>query len=441
MGHLAMPSSASSGASERVALRAQAQAQALSLRAWLVRLHRWAGLLMAGFLFVAGVTGAVISWDHELDEWLNPQFNQATAEGTPQSPLALAQAVEARHPQVEISYLPLAAEPGNALALGVQPRIDPATGAPVAVDFNQVFVDPVSGAELGRRQWGALWPLGRENLISFLYVLHYSLHLPAAWGIDRWGVWLMGLIAAVWTVDCFTGLVLTLPPRRRAAPVRAVPSFWQRWKPAWMLRWGAGAYKLNFDLHRAGSLWTWALLLTLAFTAFSLNFYRELFLPAISLVSQRTPSPLDAVPGAAITPRLDWAEALARARGEAARLGWHEPAGALYHARFHGVYGVQFFRPEDGHGSGGAGHRELYIDSRDGRVLGQREPWKGTAADLFVQAQFPLHSGRILGLPGRVLISAMGLVVATLSVTGVVIWWRKHRASLRSRPPATAPPT
>src|SRR5450830_530613 len=183
------------------------------------------------------------------------------------------------------------------------------------------------------------------------------------------------------------------------------------------------------------------LLLTLAFTAFSLNFYRELFLPAISLVSQRTPSPLDAVPGAAITPRLDWAEALARARAEAARLGWREPAGALYHARFHGVYGVQFFRPEDGHGSGGVGHRELYIDSRDGRVLGQREPWKGTAADLFVQAQFPLHSGRILGLPGRVLISAMGLVVATLSVTGVVIWWRKRRASLRPRPPAAAPPT
>jgi uncharacterized iron-regulated membrane protein len=50
-----------------------------------------------------------------------------------------------------------------------------------------------------------------------------------------------------------------------------------------------------------------------------------------------------------------------------------------------------------------------------------------------VQAQFPLHSGRIVGLPGRILISIMGLVVAALSVTGVVIWWRKRRARLRIR--------
>jgi len=34
-------------------------------------LHRWVGLTMALFLVVAGLTGAVISWDHELDEWLN----------------------------------------------------------------------------------------------------------------------------------------------------------------------------------------------------------------------------------------------------------------------------------------------------------------------------------------------------------------------------------
>ena len=64
----------------------------------------------------------------------------------------------------------------------------------------------------------------------------------------------------------------------------------------------------------------------------------------------------------------------------------------------------------------------------DGRLLGDRQPWRGTAADVFVQAQFPVHSGRILGLPGRIIISAMGLVVAALSVTGVVIWYRKRRA-------------
>jgi len=61
-------------------------------------------------------------------------------------------------------------------------------------------------------------------------------------------------------------------------------------------------------------------------------------------------------------------------------------------------------------------------------VYSASEPWKGTAADLFVQAQFPIYSGRLLGLPVRILISAMGLVVAMLSVSGVVIWRRKRCA-------------
>ena len=60
-------------------------------------------------------------------------------------------------------------------------------------------------------------------------------------------------------------------------------------------------------------------------------------------------------------------------------------------------------------------------------------PWQGTVADIFAQAQFPLHSGRILGLPGRILISVMGLVVAALSITGIVIWYRKRLARVATR--------
>ncbi len=43
-----------------------------------------------------------------------------------------------------------------------------------------------------------------------------------------------------------------------------------------------------------------------------------------------------------------------------------------------------------------------------------------------MQFQFPIHSGQILGLPGRILIAVMGVVIAGLSVTGVYIWWKKR---------------
>lgn len=54
-------------------------------------------------------------------------------------------------------------------------------------------------------------------------------------------------------------------------------------------------------------------------------------------------------------------------------------------------------------------------------------------ADVFAQLQLPLHGGHALGLPGRSLMSFMGLMVAMLSFTGVVIWVRKRRREVQVR--------
>jgi len=307
------------------------------------------------------------------------------------------------------------------------------------VDYNEVFVDPVSGEELGRRYWGAPWPVTRENFVSFLYVLHYSLHIPAFWGIDLWGLWLLGGVAILWTLDCFVGFYLTLPQKRRGArdaetadEERTGKSWLQRWAAAWKVRWGSGSTKLNFDIHRAFSLWTWALLFVIAFTGFSMNLYNEVFYPLMSKVSEVTPGPFELREPHALDspepPQIAYPALLAAAQREAQRRGWSEPAGGIYYAPDYGIHSVYFHEAGNEHGTGGAGTRTLYYDNKGGELLGEYLPWTGTAADLFVQAQFPLHSGRILGIPGRILISLMGLVVATLSVTGLVIWWRKSKA-------------
>jgi uncharacterized iron-regulated membrane protein len=405
----------------------------MTLRPYFGFLHRWVGLLIAGFLFLSGVTGAVISWDHELDDLLNPHLMHAGGVGAPISSLILAEQVEARDPRVRVTFVPLAPTAGESLALGVDGRVDPKTGRQFKPGYNQVFLDPVSGEELGRREWGAVWPITTETFVSFLYVLHYSLHIPQMWGIDRWGVWLMGGIALLWTVDCFVGAYLTLPAGRGpAGKGGARQSFWARWKPAWRIKTSGSAYRINFDIHRAFSLWLWGVLFTVAFTAFSLNLYSEVFYPVMSKVSQVTPGPFeqrtprdDDHP---IVPQIPYARVIGAAKTEAQRRGWKEPAGSVFYSPEFGIYGVAFFAPGGDHGSGGVGPPSLYYDGVDGRYLGERLPWKGTAADIFVQAQFPLHSGRILGLPGRILISFTGLVVAALSVTGVVIWWKKRRA-------------
>lgn len=410
---------------------------------WTV-VHRWAGLATAAFLIVSGLTGAVISWDHEVDEWLNPGLFEVDSRGAYKDPLELARMIEAAEPRAQITFVPLQFEAGHAAVYGVQPRVDPASGQLHELGYTQVFVDPVSGRWLGQREWGKV-ALDRPHLMSFLYKLHYSLHIPEMWGIDRWGVWFMGVIALIWTLDCFVGFYLTLPARGagRAGTPAQRRTWWQRWKAAWQLKRNAGAARRTLDLHRAASLWTWALLFILAFTAFTLNFNREVFRPALAAFSTLTPSPFEQKPrqpiNRPVAPGMDYAEAIALAQSEAQRQGWREPIGSMFYARRFGVYGAGFFEPGNDHGSGGMGVKRLYFDATDGRYMGKRVPWEGTAADVFTQIQFPLHSGRILGIPGRILVSVMGLVVAMLSVTGVLIWYRKRVRAARAAhlaPPA-----
>jgi uncharacterized iron-regulated membrane protein len=390
------------------------------MRRAFVLLHRWFGLFTAVFLFIAGLTGAVISWDHELDAWLNPDLfhaRSAPGAGAPLPSLALAREVERADPRVRVRYIPLAAEPGHALVFFVEPRIDPATRQPYALGFNQIALDPATGAIQGRRMWGDA-SLGRENLLPFLYKLHYSLHLPGGGAIES-GVLLMGIVGIVWALDCFIALWISFPHRKS-------------WRKSFAFRWRQGGYRLTFDLHRSGGVWLWLLLLTVAVTSVSMNLGNQVVRPIVSLFSPLTPGPFDSrtpsPPEDVVEAAMPRERVIELARQEAARRGWRAPAGAIFYASEYGVYGVGFFEPGNDHGDGGLGNPWLYFEGTDGAPAGAHVPGQGSAGDIFLQAQFPLHSGRILGVPGRALMSLLGLSIAMLSVTGVVIWARKRRA-------------
>jgi len=387
------------------------------MRASLVVLHRWFGLFIALFLFVSGLTGAVISWDHEIDEWLNPQLFESRSAGPLQSPETLVAQLEARDPRVQVGFMPLYTEPGHAFGVSVNPRVDPATGKAHVLDFNQVALDPVTGEEQGRRLWGAL-SLSRENLMPFLYKLHYSLHIPDGFGIEP-GILLFGIVAIVWSLDAFIALWLSFPS-------------WRAWRKSFAFRWQQGGYKLNFDLHRSGGVWIWALLLILAVTSVSMNLNVQVTRPLVELFSPLTPSPFASRTPVGLDeqkqPGISRAEALSLAAAEAGRLGLEHPAGGLFYSPEFDVYGVGFYTAKNDHGDGGLGNPWLYLDGQSGAIAGTLIPGSGSAGDIFMQAQFPLHSGRILGLPGRILVSLLGLAVAMLSLTGVVIWMRKRRS-------------
>jgi uncharacterized iron-regulated membrane protein len=385
-------------------------------------LHRWFGLFIALFLFVSGLTGAVISWDHELDEWLNPELFAATSTHTPGSALDLANQLEREHPQLGVTFMPLEIEPEHNLVMSVAPTLNPETGKAFELDYNQIAIDPVTGEIKGERFWGEV-SLSRENLLPFLYKLHYSMHIPDAWGIEL-GILFMGIVAIVWCLDSVIALWISFPNR-------------SQWKKSFQFRLNQGSYKRNFDLHRSGGVWIWVFLLILALTSVSMNLSFQVMRPLVNIFSELTPSPFDTAspnpPDQPITPTLTREQILELALQKAKTESIEKPAGGIFYAPSMGIYGVGFYEAGNGHGDGGLGNAWIYFDGKDGHYLGAQIPGIGTAGDIFMQAQFPLHSGRIIGLPGRIFISIMGLVVAGLSITGLIIWVRKRRAKQFTR--------
>jgi uncharacterized iron-regulated membrane protein len=387
------------------------------MRPVFVRLHRWFGIGTALFLFMSGLTGAIIAWNEELDAALNPDFYHARSNAPALSSLEIANRIEAADPRLRITYLPLGVEAGRTLQIRVEGRLDPLTRAPYDLGFNQLAIDPGSGTIQGRREWGAL-SVKPLNLLPFIYQLHYTLFLPTTGSGLATGVWLMGIVAIVWLFDSVIALVLAFPSPKT-------------WRKSFTFRVRRGGYPLVFDLHRSGGVWVWGLLAVIATTSISMNLEAPVMRPIVSLFSTLTPDPasnpeLRATDASITALSRERIVTLAAAAGRKMKLD--APPGATFEVPALHLVGVGFLTPGANVSGTGLGNSWLYWDARTGREVGAVVPGRGTAGDIFLQAQFPLHSGRILGLPGRILISAMGVIVAMLSATGLVIWIRKLKA-------------
>ncbi|WP_193073922.1 PepSY-associated TM helix domain-containing protein [Pseudomonas sp. FME51] len=381
------------------------------MRSILLYLHRYIGLAMALFLALAGLTGTILAFHHELDEWLNPDLYHTGSSGPALPPDQLVERVESAWPHMQVWYMEFPEEADHAAMLAMVPRTNPETSEPWPEKPIVRYLDQVTGEQVGERYWGDCC-FSRRNFVPFMLEFHYNLTLPG-----NWGLWLMGLIAIAWVVDCFIALLLTFP---RGKP------FWQKWQRAWKIK-GGHSTRVNLDIHRASGLWLWLLLLPVAISSVAMNLPEQVFKPVISLASPIKPS-VYAARGELPAEELGvtgygYGEAYQLAMQHARDLKLEEPITELYYSFEYNFYGAGF-----GDHASNQGNAWVFFHGTDGQLLGKEIPGQGTLGERFFQLQAPIHGGRILGMPGRFLIAALGLAICVLSVTGVVIWWRKRQA-------------
>jgi uncharacterized iron-regulated membrane protein len=384
-------------------------------RAFFVWFHRWVGLTMAAFLIVVGLTGSLLAFLTEINHWLAPEMHPGAHPGIELDAATLARRAEALVPQARTATVFLG-EPGVAL-IGMQPREGDAP-----LGFDSLALDRVTGAELGRIERGGL-PAKLAEIMPFVYSLHYALAIGAI------GEWILGLVALAWTIDCFVAFYLTLPLPSRAN----ARSYLARWKPAWLVKTSGSFYRVNFDLHRAGGLWMWIALLIFAWSSVFMDlngFYTRVTGLVFDYEQPIWAQELKVEPPAGKQP-LGWEEALAvgerlmeeqgRAHGFAV-----EAMDAFYLLREKGLFEYRVRSSRDIGDK--RGDTSLFFDAYTGELRRLDLPTGQHLGNTITAWLVVLHMANIFGMPYRIFVCALGIVIAMLSVTGVYIWWKKRKA-------------
>jgi uncharacterized iron-regulated membrane protein len=195
------------------------------------RWHFYAGLIVAPFLLILAVTGAIYLFNDEIDDALRPQLRFVAPHAEILAPSRLIGAALALHPGAATRIDLPTANDRSALVF-----VTPAHGDPV-----RVAVDPGTGKVLGAFVYN-------RTLVGFADAMHGSLTIGTVGDriVELAACWALVLIA--------TGLYLWWPRGRRGLAGLLYP------------RLRAGGRLFWRDLHATTGLWTVALIAFLLLT-------------------------------------------------------------------------------------------------------------------------------------------------------------------------------
>jgi len=341
------------------------------------QIHLWAGLFLAVYVGLIGLTGAALVFRPELQKAaFSRYFDIVRPAGAPDVEIGtLVTRLRTAYPGSQLSGVDYpTARRGAYLSYLIDGR-----------DFAAVFSDPVTGTVIGE--------LPKTSWITRLQDLHFNL-LGGSRGRVVNGIGAASLIAVF-----LTGLIIWWPGVAR----------WTRF--AW-------------ELHRSAGVWLFALLMLWAVTGVEFAFprgFRRAVNAVLPLTVTRTPE--SSARGGASLGAADLPALIARAQSAVpgAKIGRIVMASTPKAP-------IQILLAYTDHGDLDTSDEVLlYFDRYSGALLERRDEARRvmTAGDSLMKWIGPLHLGSFGGLGVKVLWSALALSFPLLAVTGIIIWWRR----------------
>jgi uncharacterized iron-regulated membrane protein len=369
---------------------------------WL-NVHVWLGLSLGFFLALIGLTGSVLVFHHEIDHALNSDlFEAAPNPSGSRKPLdeILATAKQAAPAGWNSAWLDAPIENGNYVFGFYYPE---ASAKRIEVESLNVVIDPYTAEVVGRRVFYHAWNPLKHCFTGFFFKLHYALFLGET------GLTIVGVLAVFFFISVMTGLILWWP-------------LTGNWKRVLTIKRKASVERFNHDLHQSAGFYTLIVMLALLVSGMYFNLPDQ-FRWLVERFSALTPAAEAATPaitGSAATPVES---ALKQAQniypgGTPHYYAFGDGDKAILTACYKDIPALRSKVLDMGC---------VAIDSQSGKILQINDPAHGTAGDVFMQWQWPLHSGLAFGWTGRILVFITGLMCPLLFVTGVIRWLQKRK--------------
>lgn len=368
-------------------------------------LHLYSGLVIGVFLVLIALTGSIIAFNHEIDRALNPELLTVKQGGERRSLSEIVTTAKAVYPDKSFAFIRPPDAADDVYVAGFKAPKEGVNSKSCCSGSNwfHVMLDPYTGKVTGQRDLSH-YELTRYGFVRLVTGLHGKLLL------DETGKTVVGLVSLAWLILILIGAYLWWPGVKKV-------------RMALSIKRNVGSARFIFDLHRAFGMYSFVVMVVLAFSGVYFIFpgYVKPMVAAFSPVSPKEAMHESQPVGGQSQLTVDAAVDIAQTRfpGAALKLvSLPQNDKASYAITLRQTDEVQ--RPR-------GGKSKVWIDQYSGKVLAERDAQKMNGGDTFLNWQMPLHSGSAFGLAGRIIICLSGLICALLVTTGTLVWLRKRR--------------
>lgn len=369
-----------------------------SFKQWIGKLHLWLGMASGLIVLLLSVTGCIYVFSVEITEALrNDVMYVSEVKATP---IAVSKLWDTTQKEIgekyKISSVKVSKDPQKTYIFGCYKGNEEALTYFGTIDYYQsIYVDPYTGKIVATYD-------EEMDFFNIVKYLHWSLLFSTEIGQQ-----IVGWATFIFVIMLITGIILWWPKNKAARKQR----FKFQWKET--TQWK----RKNYDIHNIFGFYIASIALIIAFTGMVWAF--TWFQGLVYVAGSGTTTPPEIVEKKADKnlPRLlnameNALEKTKKAYPDADAFSLAKPADTLANVN---IYVQQ--------------NRNTYYVSHEmrfaqsGEVLLNRNHSEKNFGEKLITANYDIHLGAILGIPGKIIAFIASFICGMLPVTGFLIWY------------------